>query len=272
MAERLKRSLDWIDKFRRKRNTDWVVLLVGETGTGKTNVGAFCCDHLSKGRFSVSNVSHTPVELIEAITSAERYSEILDDEGMKDKMSRRAMSTENIEQLSTFAQARQRRNLITFVVVQNLALLDKPLKANIARTAIRCMFRRGDDGFPVQGKIQVFGPKGTRRIKVDKDGIAIFPKPNYVDYVPDMSKYRPELWNSIDTKSGDEKEDSLERSVKKIRDKFVNHSEIKRNVEMDILNLHSKRKSIRKIQVILKKKYKEPPSVSTICRLIKKSH
>lgn len=273
--ERIKRTLDRVDKFRRKRNVDWIFLICGQTGAGKTNLGGMCCDYLYKKvqkEFEPEvGMSNTPYELVYALKNTERFGAILDDEGMKDKMSRRAMSTENIEQLSTFAQTRQNRNLIVFVIVQDMTLLEKPIKNNFARGIIRCVFSRGQDSFPTQGKVLVYGVKAMRKIRIDKDGVVKWPKANYIDYVGSLEKENPELWKKMDERSGRQKNDSIQDSLDRIDSKQKNKKKFTIQMDMYMLSLRKKRKSIRQIQKLLQQQFGTTYSIGMIHRKLKQA-
>jgi hypothetical protein len=215
----LLKTLDGIDAFRRKRNTDWVCLLVGQPGTGKSNLGGACGTYLYEKmdlQFPASQVALNAQEALSLFKNTVRYGVVLYDEGMRSLMGRRAMSTENVEQLSAFAQLRQNKNLIIFLAVQDLALIEKPIRSR-ANMILKCVFSKGRDGMPTQGKFYAYGPRASRRIYVDGAGQTHWPRENYTDMAPDISGLP--FWKELTARTDMQKHNSIQESLNKVMNK-----------------------------------------------------
>lgn len=270
MTKLLERALDSIDEFRRKKNVDWVCLLVGPPGSGKSDLGGYCGIYLEskKGKdFTVSQVANTALELLRLFKNTERYGEVVYDEGMKSLMSRRAMSTENIEQISAFAQLRQSRNLIVFVIVQDLNLVEKNIKSSRANSVFRCVYTRDKNGMPQQGRVKVYGPRKLKQIKIDSQGVVKWPACDFSDTFPDISD--TQFWKDYEKLAELQKDDSIQSSLDKLhKKKYGKRDEIE--MEQYAFALKSKRKSIQQIQTLLKKKFGHTWSVGTIFNKLKR--
>jgi hypothetical protein len=215
----LLKTLDGIDAFRRKRNTDWVCLLVGQPGTGKTNLGGACAIYLYEKmalQFPASQVALNAQEALSLFKNTMQYGVVLYDEGMRSLMGRRAMSTENVEQLSAFAQLRQNKNLIIFLAVQDLALVEKPIRSR-ANMILRCVFSKGRDGMPIQGRFYAYGPRASRRVYVDGSGKTHWPHENYTDVAPDISGLP--FWKELTTRTDYQKDKSIQDSLERVMNK-----------------------------------------------------
>lgn len=265
--ELLDRTLTYIDNFRRKKNADWVGLIVGPPGTGKSNLGIYCGMKLDKN-FTVEKISNSPTETVTLFKTSDRYSTILYDEGMKSLMSRRAMSTDNIEQISSMAQLRQKRNLVVFIVAQDLNLIEKHIKSSRAFSLFRCMFGRDENGMPQQGPVAVYGIKGLRQIKVDTQGVVRWPKPNYIDNVPDVSGTK--IWKDYEKISDTQKDDSIQTSLDKMEEKSGKKQRVNLEMELEVLKLRKLHLTIGGIQKKLLDKFGRTISVHTIWRIIHK--
>jgi hypothetical protein len=246
--------------------------VVGPPGSGKSNLAGYCCMYLEQKKdkiFSVNQIANSALEAITLFQTTERYGEVMYDEGMKSLMSRRAMSTENIEQLSSFAQIRQKRNLIVFVIVQDLGLVEKHIKSSRANSVFRCIYMNDGHGMPKQGMVYVYGPRAVKKIKIDSQGIALFPKENFVDTFPDISNTK--FWEEYELKSDKQKDNSLQTSLDRVKESTGVNKRRRIDMELYSLNLRKKGKSVRQIQSELQKKFKDTFSVSHIHTIITKS-
>lgn len=232
MTEFLLKSLDKIDAVRRRRNLDWVIIIVGPVGAGKSTLGLYCCQYLDKS-FSEDKIALSAKELMNNFMNAEQYSAILYDEGLQGLMSRRAMSSENVEQIKAFNQLRQGKNLIVFIIVQDLNLLEKHIHTSRANCMFRCTFLKDSlTGDPIQGYVKVYGKRAMRKIKKDTYGNVIFPKPNYMDTFPDLKK--TDIWKVYEKRALKGKQENLTKGMEKISGKKPKtEKEIKREIEID---------------------------------------
>jgi hypothetical protein len=252
-------SLAQIDKFRRTKDTDWPALLVGPPGTGKSTLGIQLCQRMDPNFDVKTQVVNTPSEMARAMRMLPQYASILYDEGMKSMMSRRAMTTENIEQISALAQVRHRKNYFILIVVQDLQLSEKHLRTSRANCIFRCVYGRDQLGLPQQGLVLVYGKKAMKRIKVGSEGV-IWPRCNYADCFDSLEGTA--IWEEYLKQVGKQKQTSLEESSKRIDAKrkgkkiMSNKQAVQyASYQMEVMALAKKKIGGRAIADKLKRRY-----------------
>jgi hypothetical protein len=269
----LLQSLEKIDAVRRRRNLDWVNIVVGPVGAGKSTLSLYCCEILDKN-FTEDKIALSAKELMNNFLNAEQYSAILYDEGLQGLMSRRAMSSENVEQIKAFNQLRQGKNLVVFIVVQDLNLLEKHIHTSRANAIFRCIFLKDErTGDPIQGFVKVYGKKAMKKIKKDSYGNIVWPKENYMDRFPDMRGTA--IWETYEKRAMRGKQDNLARGIDKISGKDKNkksEKELKKEIETEywIKAQLKNRVPMRSIANQASKKFNQTISTSKVYRINKK--
>jgi len=260
-----------VDRYRRSRNTDWVFLVTGPRGAGKSNLSLWCATQLVKPEHII--IVNTAREFLIAIHTAEQYSVVVYDEGLRGLMSRQAMSTENIEQIKAFAQMRQNKNLIIFVVTQDLSMMERHIRTIACDGIFRCTFMSDNKEYPTQGMVLGYGPRKILKIKSDSSGQLKWPDPDFADTFPSIEK--TELWKKYEQMEGKKKVQSSLDGLKKLDAKYKKpktEAQLKKEVEMEqyMYQLKKKKKSIARIQQLVKRKYKKHYAIGTIFNKLKK--
>lgn len=119
----LKNNLDIVKKAIRK---DWDYLFVvdGEEGCGKSVFAQQLAHYVSEGDFVINEICFTPQEFKEQVLKSPKYNAIVWDEAFRGLSSRAAMTETNRTIVSLLQEIRQ-RNLVVIVVLPSIWDLDK---------------------------------------------------------------------------------------------------------------------------------------------------
>jgi hypothetical protein len=188
-------------------------------------------------------------------------------------MGRQAMSVENKEQIKAFAQMRQNKNLIVFIVTQDLQMLERHVRTIACDGLFRCTFKEDAYGCPEQGLVMGYGPKKLLEIKADQQGNIRWPSPDWWDTFPSIAE--TDIWKEYVDMEGKQKQQSTLDGIKTIDAKHKRPkttAQLKKEIEidMDMARLRKKGRTVRQIHSILQRKYKKVPSYYTMHYRLKK--
>lgn len=123
MEKVLKENLDAAKKIIRK-DWDYVFVIDGEVGSGKSVLAQQCAYYVSDGDFVPEEICYTPQEFREQILKSQKYNAIVFDEAYRGLSARAAMSATNKVIVSMLNEIRQ-KNLFIFVVLPSIWDVDK---------------------------------------------------------------------------------------------------------------------------------------------------
>lgn len=262
--ENILATLKDMDESRRNNNTDWMVLIVGRRGTGKSNLALWCASQITTEENI--RIVNTGTEFLTAVNEIPQYGVIVYDEGLRGLMGRQAMSTENIEQIKAIAQMRQNKNLIVFIITQDFQMMERHIRYT-CDGLFKCIFTNGK-----QGVVLCYGPNTINKVKI-KDGQLEYPEPDYADRFPSIAD--TPLWQRYELMEGQKKEESTKNGLQKIADKnkpAKTEKQIEEEIRIrDYFNqLRKRRKSFRQMETLIKKKFGKSPDHTTLLRWLKK--
>ena len=123
LNSRLQNNLDKLNERRMKGDRDYVWVIDGAEGSGKSVLAMQLAKYLNP-EFSLKDVCFSPEEFRKVIQNAKKGDVVIFDEAFIGLSSRSALSTLNKMLVSLMMQMRQ-RNLFVFIVLPSIFLLDK---------------------------------------------------------------------------------------------------------------------------------------------------
>jgi hypothetical protein len=147
----LRRTLDDIKKVVSKKDFDYVALVCGMPGLGKSNFSINCCKYLDNN-FTIDNICFTADDFIEKSTNMNKGSAIMLDESFASLNSRISNTTEFLRILNHIQIIRQ-KNLYIFLCLPNFFDLQK----SIAIYRSRHLFVVYAEKFGDRGRFVAFG-------------------------------------------------------------------------------------------------------------------
>lgn len=127
MTDRMKGLMSFIMKGVKQEDFDCVIIIDGPEGVGKSTMGMHCkmfCD----GKYNLDHVCYDSTDLLEHMRKAPKYSTIILDEAITSFMSRTALDRWQVRLVQAFSIVRE-KNLVFFLIIPNIGLLDKALLA-----------------------------------------------------------------------------------------------------------------------------------------------
>ena len=106
-----------------RKDWDYVFVVDGEEGSGKSVLAQQLAYFCSDGNFDVDNICFTPEQFRDAILKAPKYSAVIFDEAFRGLSSRGAMGATNKAIVTMMSEIRQ-KNLFVFIVLPNVWDLD----------------------------------------------------------------------------------------------------------------------------------------------------
>jgi len=194
-AERLsgviKSNLDKVVSKRLNRDYDFVLLIVGKVGDGKSCLAALACAYISSITgvpFTVDNIFWTARGYKVKQRYLKRKSCLHFDEGEEIFYSKTAMKREQRDMVLRFAQIRQQNHFMV-ICVPSLLLLEKWLRGIGTETRVNCIWR-----ILRRGKFLCYSGKTGKlqRIKIDREANRVrYPGADFLAF-----------WKPIPKKSG----------------------------------------------------------------------
>lgn len=125
MADRLFAFMQWIRKGI-EDDFDYVIIVDGPEGGGKSTFAAHA-KAMYDGKYSLDNVCYDSTDLLGLMQTAKKGSCIILDEAVTSFMSRTSLDRFQVRLIQAFSIVRE-RNLVFFLLIPNLGLLDKALQ------------------------------------------------------------------------------------------------------------------------------------------------
>ncbi len=107
-----------------RKDWDYVFVIDGEVGAGKSVFAQQIAHYVSDGDFDLDEICFTPEQFKEQIVKSEKYNAIVFDEAFRGLSSRSALTETNKILISMLQEIRQ-KNLFVFIVLPSLWDLDK---------------------------------------------------------------------------------------------------------------------------------------------------
>lgn len=177
--ETLKENLDGIKKLLNEHSYDWLNVVTGGEGTGKSTLSLRICRYVDPD-FSVDQVVYTAEDFMDTARQLPPGSAIDVDEGALVFFSRDAMKTETKEAIQFLTGVRE-RNLFININVPDFFLLDKYIREHRVKSLCRVV-NRGWFHFYSKKRVQDLHRDGNR---------TIWPNPNFRD---SWTKMEGEFW------------------------------------------------------------------------------
>jgi len=196
--EQMKPAFDFIHSFILKKDKDWITLITGYEGCGKSTLGLLLCLGVDP-EFVIDRVCFSPEEFKKVVKNSKRGQAVLIDEGALLFYSRDSMKTETKDIIKLFTAMRQ-YNLFVIICVPNPLLIDKYLRDYRIRNVVRIV---------KTGRFFIYNQKNSQKIRKDKKTDKIkWPKPNFRGSFPKLSG---ELWNNYKKKKSGQIFTTLEK-------------------------------------------------------------
>ncbi len=138
LDETTKRNLDAVILHRLNKNYDYMILIVGKVGDGKSQLAQLCCSYVDE-QFSTEKIMFTAMDYRMMERKLKPKSALDFDEGEEIFYSRGAMSTQQKKMVLKFAQIRQKNHFIV-LCAPSLGLLEKWLRG-IGETRVNAIFK-----------------------------------------------------------------------------------------------------------------------------------
>lgn len=114
----LKRNMDKVKDVIRE-DWDYIFVVDGEVGSGKSVFAQMLAYYLSEGKINVDSIAFTPEGFKDAVLKAEKYGAVIFDEAFRGLSARAAMTQTNRVIVSMLQEIRQ-KNLFVFVVIPSI--------------------------------------------------------------------------------------------------------------------------------------------------------
>ncbi len=202
LSSTLKKNLRAIVEKKLKKDWDYVLLIQGNVGKGKSQLAALIAAYVSELTgvpFDIRNVFFTSTQYRERMKDLPEMSSIIFDEAEEVFFSRNVMSKSQKQMMLHFAQIRRKHNFI-ILCVPHLLMLEKWIRGLGTDSRINAMFR-----ITKRGRFYSYGSANRKlqRIKVNKDNYGlIYPDYDFVGgwkKLPKKSKY----WKEYEQKKED---------------------------------------------------------------------
>jgi hypothetical protein len=245
--ERLLILLNHINKTIKNSDMDCVCLVIGDPGSGKSSFDLWLAtewEKLNERTFNIENLAWDGKRFLNRMHMADRYSAIVNDEGIESLFSRRAMSRGNVSQIKAFVQARADRNLFILINMTDIRLIESNIRSSRATVLFRTVMKWDVENEKlVKGFVEVYDNEAMNRIKYDSSGVE-YPEPTFIDTFPNIKELNPKMWEAYLAKANPHKkanrqtslDDWDKRPVKSMKD-------IKKEVELELFvrQLYKKR-------------------------------
>lgn len=195
--KKLEKNLDVIKFLITKKDFDWLMVVEGYEGVGKSTLAWHVCKYIDPD-FNAQNIVFEPDQFRLLLQNARKGESILIDEGGLLLFSRNAMQTDNKELIQALTTIRA-KNLFICICVPSFHILDKYVREHRVKSLIRVAAR---------GRYQFFSKKKIKEIR-KKNGTRdyIYPDPNFTG---SYEKVTGQDWKDYLDKKGD----VLDRTMK----------------------------------------------------------
>lgn len=206
------KTRDFLDSVREiitTKDYDWLHVIVGPEGIGKTSLGWSMCKHIDPDFNGHDDAVFSYKELVDAVDGYTGKA-ILIDEGAMVFYSRESMNSVNKKAIKLMTAIRT-KNLFIVICIPNFWILDKYIREHRVKTVSRVVKR---------GWQWHFSPRTVKFFVRDKKRPiqTIWPPFDFRDSFPDASKLWPDEWaeykkkkESLSTKPDNAKEGATNR-------------------------------------------------------------
>ncbi len=185
------KNLFGMSEIRKKKNIDWPIGILGDEGSGKSNVGLLVCCFINP-EFNVDNICFSPEQFIDAVDKAEHGDVILLDEGAEIFYSKTSLRKETVEVERLMLRIRF-KELFIVINIPDFLLLTRDIRKRRIKTYIKTTLSM-KGGELSQGKFKFYGGSKRKKIMKSPYGSTMFPTPDFSGNLPSIAKIRPELW------------------------------------------------------------------------------
>lgn len=189
--EKLNLFLDSVKEIITTKDYDWIHIVVGPEGIGKSSLAWSLCKHIDPD-FNISKIVFSYKELADAISKSRPGNAILIDEGALVFYSRDSMVNVNKKAIK-FMTAIRSYNQFIVICVPNFWLLDKYLRDHRIKTVSRVV-KRGWVFEYSPRTVRIFKQNDKKKMQMD------WPPPDGKDSFPDASKLWPKEWEEYKKK------------------------------------------------------------------------
>jgi excisionase family DNA binding protein len=178
MDETLMENLDGIKNLINNRDYDWVHLIIGGEGIGKSTLGLELCKYIDP-KFCDWKIVFDLKQFKSAVMRAAKGSAIMIDEGALMLFSREALVTDVREAIKLFSAIRE-YNLFICINVPNFFIIDKYIREHRVKSVTRIVKR---------GWFHFYSKSRTSLIHRDKKkpNRIIYPTPNFRAHFPRLN-------------------------------------------------------------------------------------
>ena len=152
----LRKQLDKIKKIVRRRDRDYVMVIDGEEGTGKSVLAMQICKYLDD-TFNTSRITFNADQFIKTVKEAPKFTSVLLDEAFSASSSRASLTETNRAMIGLATEMRQ-RNLFVVMVLPSFFDLDKYFALWRCRCLIHVYFNKTGE----RGSYVIF-PKSSKK-------------------------------------------------------------------------------------------------------------
>ena len=247
--EKLKKSLDAIREIILKKDFDWVHVVTGYEGVGKSTLAMHICNYIDRN-FNVDKIVFSADELIKAVKNSSPGDAIMVDEGALIFFSRDSMTKESKKAIRLLTGMRT-YNLFIVINIPNFFILDKYIREHRVKTLTRVVMR---------GWFWFYSPARVKMLKIDDKTKKV--NWDIWNYRDSFKKFKGELWNQYIEKK---KKLVLENSdmEKKKKKEFTKEEAIRRMILSGKLKLVDIAKAMgvthQYVSIIKKKMEEELP-------------
>lgn len=177
-------------EIQHENDAQFIVLVVGETGSSKTSLSLLLDYFLNEGEVDLETYAITHDRFMAEYTSRPTKKTIVFEEGRESFDKNKYSHTPNKEARDALRQYRKYQHTV-FVNFQDASDLTPELPLNAAHCLIRT---------PGKGIAHFYGKKSMRRMWNGRNWTG-WNEPDFKDYFPDPAEQLPELWKNYEQKA-----------------------------------------------------------------------
>lgn len=185
------------DKLIYEDDNQFVLLVVGSTGSSKTSLSLLLDYWLTDGEVDLDTYALTHEQFMKSYTTKPKEKIIVFEEGRESFDRNKHSHTENKEARDALRQYRKFHHTL-IINFQDASDLQPELIHNIAHGMIRT---------PDKGIAHFYGRKDMKKMWNGKD-FKGWKNPTFKDYFPDPAKFLPEIWENYEEKAEERLEDN----------------------------------------------------------------
>lgn len=154
---KIRSNLDLVKEQYLKEDLDFIQIISGEEGYGKSTLAWSCCKYIDP-TFNANRIAYNPNEFKQLLNDCSPESSILLDEGEWLLYSRSAMTRTNVE-INKILQAIRLKRFFIVICIPAFRRMDEHIRADRASGLMI---------IPCRGRVEGYGKKKLRRAYMDK--------------------------------------------------------------------------------------------------------